>query len=96
MLDLAKLAAVLGLLGSDHPGERDTAARTANRMIRAAGMAWVDFIEAARRCEEAEERAGKIYDAAQRLVVERDQARAELQRVWEANGHGGGTLAAAL
>jgi hypothetical protein len=30
------------------------------------------------------------------LVVERDQARAELQRVREANGHGGGTLAAAL
>jgi hypothetical protein len=95
-LDLAKLAAVLELLGSGHMGERDNAACMANRMIHAAGMMWIDFVEAARRCEAAEERAGKIYDAAMQLQRERDQAHTELQRLREANGHDGSTLATAL
>jgi hypothetical protein len=94
-LNLTKLAAVLGMMGSHGHGEILNAARLANRMIRDAGMVWADFIEAAQRCEEAEERAGKLFDAAQQLARERDQARAEAQRLREANGRGG-TLAAAL
>jgi hypothetical protein len=96
LLDLQKLAAVLGMMGSDGDGEVLNAARMANRMIQVADMMWADFIEAAQRCEEAEERASKIYDAALQLQRERDRARTELQRVRETNGHGGGTLAAAL
>jgi len=95
-LNLEKLAAMLGMMGSDGDGEVLNAARMANRMIRAAGMVWADFILAAEQRDQAEERAGKIYDAAVQLQHERDQARGELQRLREANGHGGGTLAAAL
>jgi hypothetical protein len=95
-LDLAKLAAVGERMASPFDGEALTAARLFIGMIRAAGMMCADFIEAGRLCEEAEERAGKIYDAAVQLQRERDQARAELQRLREANGHGGGTLAQPL
>ena len=95
-LDLAKLAAVLGMTGSNGDGEVLNAAKMANRLIRAAGMEWADFIEAAKQRDQAEERAGKLHDAAVLLQRERDQARAELERLRKANGSGGGTLAQAL
>jgi hypothetical protein len=39
-----KLAGVLGMLGSNHAGERDAAAQLANRMIRGAGLTWSELI----------------------------------------------------
>ena len=39
-----KLAAVLGMLGSDHDGEIVAAARQAERLRRTAGLTWADII----------------------------------------------------
>ena len=39
-----KLVGVLGMLGSNHAGERDAAAQLANRMIRGAGLTWGELI----------------------------------------------------
>ena len=44
-LDHEKLIRVLGMLGSDHPGERANAAAAADRMIREAGLRWPDIIQ---------------------------------------------------
>jgi hypothetical protein len=41
---LRKLVGVLGMLGSNHAGERDAAARLANRLIRGAGLTWGELI----------------------------------------------------
>src|SRR4051794_28927895 len=41
---LRKLVGVLGMLGSNHPGERDAAAQLANRLIRGAGLTWGELI----------------------------------------------------
>jgi hypothetical protein len=41
----AKLAKLLGMLGSDHPGERDNAAVAAHRIVSGAGMTWRQVIE---------------------------------------------------
>jgi hypothetical protein len=38
--DLAKLAKVLGMLGSDHDGEIAAAGRRANAMVKGAGLTW--------------------------------------------------------
>ena len=35
-----KLAKLLGMLGSDHPGERDAAALAAHRLVTQAGLTW--------------------------------------------------------
>ena len=42
--DLTKLAGILGMLGSDHAGERDNAARLANRLVRGKGLEWSDIL----------------------------------------------------
>jgi len=39
-----KLARVLELLSSDHPGERQAAAEAAHRLVREAGARWEDII----------------------------------------------------
>jgi hypothetical protein len=44
VLDRAKLVRVLGMLGSDHPGEAAAAGRAANAMLQRAGIAWADII----------------------------------------------------
>lgn len=43
-IDRNRLAKVLGLLGSDHPGERDAAALAAMRLVRDAGLTWTDIL----------------------------------------------------
>ena len=43
-LDLPKLAAVLGMLGSDHDGEALAAALQAERMRRDAGWTWPELL----------------------------------------------------
>ena len=35
-----RLAKLLGMLGSDHQGERDAAGLAADRLVRAAGLTW--------------------------------------------------------
>lgn len=35
-----RLAGVLGMLGSPHPGERDAAALAADRLVRGRGLTW--------------------------------------------------------
>jgi hypothetical protein len=41
----ARLAAILGMLGSDHAGERDNAARLAEHFRREWGMTWDDLFK---------------------------------------------------
>ena len=43
--DRAKLAKLLGLLGSNHAGERDAAALAAHRLVQSRGMTWPEVIE---------------------------------------------------
>ena len=40
----AKLARVLGMLGSPHQGERDAAALAADRLVRGRGLDWLDVL----------------------------------------------------
>jgi hypothetical protein len=40
----AKLVKVLGMLGSDYEGERDTAARMATQILKEAGLTWYDVL----------------------------------------------------
>jgi hypothetical protein len=42
--DRQRLAKLLGLLGSDHAGERDAAGLAAHRLIRDRGLIWSDVI----------------------------------------------------
>lgn len=42
--DRTRLAQMLGLLGSDHAGERDAAGLAAHRMIRQRGLTWHDVL----------------------------------------------------
>jgi hypothetical protein len=44
---LARLIRVLGLLGSEHPGERDSAALAAHRLVTAAGTSWAELLHPA-------------------------------------------------
>jgi hypothetical protein len=41
-----RLAKILGLLGSDHSGERDAAAQAAHKLVRGLGLSWADVIHA--------------------------------------------------
>jgi uncharacterized membrane protein YccC len=42
--DAAKLARILGLLGSDHPGERAAAGEAAHRLVTRLGLRWEDIL----------------------------------------------------
>jgi hypothetical protein len=42
--NLIKLARILGLLGSEHPGERASAAYAADRMVAAMGTSWAELL----------------------------------------------------
>ncbi len=42
--DLAKLKRVLGLLGSDHVGERASAALAAHRLLQSKGASWSELL----------------------------------------------------
>ena len=43
--DRAKLAKFLGLLGSNHAGERDAAGLAADRLVRSRGLTWAEVLE---------------------------------------------------
>jgi hypothetical protein len=42
--DRERLARLLGMLGSDHAGERDNAARAAHRLVQQHGITWYDVV----------------------------------------------------
>jgi hypothetical protein len=42
--DRVHLAKLLGMLGSDHAGERDNAARAAHRLVQQRGITWFDVM----------------------------------------------------
>jgi hypothetical protein len=42
-----KLIKILGMLGSDHAGERDTAARMATQILKEAKLTWYDVLDVA-------------------------------------------------
>ena len=42
--DRERLARLLGMLGSDHLGERDNAARAAHRLVQQHGITWHDVV----------------------------------------------------
>jgi hypothetical protein len=44
VIDRERLARLLGMLGSDHAGERDNAGRAAHRMVRQHGITWFDVV----------------------------------------------------
>jgi hypothetical protein len=74
--DRAKLSAILGRLGSDHAGERDSAALAACRFIRAKGTTWPEVL------------AGKTQaEALSDYIVERMRARAEREAKRAANAN---------
>jgi hypothetical protein len=41
----AKLVKVLGMLSSDHAGERDNAAKLATRLLKESGLTWYDVLD---------------------------------------------------
>lgn len=43
--DRDRLGKLLGLLGSDFPGERDAAAQAAHRIVMRAGLTWQQVVE---------------------------------------------------
>ncbi len=45
--DRVRLAKLLGLLGSEHAGERDAAGLAAHRMVQQRGLRWSDVMEPA-------------------------------------------------
>jgi len=49
--DLVKLTRILGMLGSDHPGERAAAALAAHRQVASLRMTWWDLLRPAARGE---------------------------------------------
>jgi hypothetical protein len=43
--DRMRLTKLLGMLGSDHAGERDAAAMAAHRLVQQSGMTWRQILE---------------------------------------------------
>lgn len=79
-LDVGKFRRVAALLGSDQAGERANALDACNRMLRAVGVHWLDFVDAWRRAEIADEAAAALLAENAALRDEIDQLRAENSR----------------
>src|SRR5215831_15067934 len=87
--DYQRLAQVIGMIGSEHRGERLNAAAAADLILKRLGLSWLDIGTAFTQCV-------KLLDAAQKLKAERDALLGEVERLNKtANGHGG-SLAQAL
>jgi hypothetical protein len=46
--ELVRLARILGMLGSEHPGERASAALAAHRLVKGAGCSWWELLSPAK------------------------------------------------
>jgi hypothetical protein len=85
-LDLAKLAKVLSRLESDRDAEVVNAGRLANRLLRASGRHWADFVEAFKEAENKTKEAERATAAAAELFAENTALRAELDELRSTNG----------
>jgi hypothetical protein len=47
--DLVRLVRILGMLGSDHAGERASAGLAAHRLVKASGASWYQLLAPAKR-----------------------------------------------
>lgn len=74
-LDLQKLRRIIGMVGSAHDGEVVNAFRQADRLIRTAGMTWLDFVLAVEREAVATEGAAVLLDELTAVKAELDQLR---------------------
>jgi len=70
-LDRERLAAVLGMMGSDHDGEALNAARTACRLLKTAGLTWPQVIDGNR----------VVVAVLNQLLAENKELRAEVDRL---------------
>jgi hypothetical protein len=68
------MARVLGMLGSAAQGERDNAARTAEKLRCASGLSWSDIVAAP-----ADSNEGVAAEAARILLAENEALRAEIE-----------------
>jgi hypothetical protein len=68
MLDRSRLASILGMLGSNHPGERDNA----DRLVKDAGVTWHEVVV---------DLDSAIVEAVDRIVAGNEEQRAEIERV---------------
>ncbi|HEY8610347.1 MAG TPA: hypothetical protein VIL69_03545 [Roseomonas sp.] len=85
--DAAKLARVLGLLGSEFPGERASAALAAHRLMKRLGLSWQDLLvprqEAMRGPSHPRGAApppAEVLDAAQSRLRQCQRENGDLQR----------------
>jgi hypothetical protein len=81
--DAAKLARVLGLLGSEFPGERASAALAAHRLMKRLGLSWQDVLgprETARAPREAVPPPAHALEAAESRLRQCRRENGDLQR----------------
>jgi hypothetical protein len=74
-----KLAKLLGMLGSDHVGERDNAARAAHKLVTEARLTWMDVVQP----PPTEHRTPQPSAPPWRQVVRNLLARPGSLRTWE-------------
>jgi hypothetical protein len=71
--DTERFVRVIAMVGSAHDGEALTAARLAERLLRDGGLTWADLLKPHAELNVA-------VDAAQALLAENEQLRAELDQ----------------
>jgi hypothetical protein len=70
-IDRGRLVKLLGMLGSDHEGERVNAGMLADRLVRDAGITWAEIVNG----------SDIAIQAVRRLLAENDELRAELAQL---------------
>ena len=78
---------LLGMLGSDHDGERAAAALHANRLLRNAGMTWNDLLDGADRYQEGYQQG--FQDAAEKAMALHQEQQEEVERLRQQMQAGG-------
>jgi hypothetical protein len=58
--DRERLAKLLGILGSDHAGERDAAGLAAHRLVQASGLTWVHVVCRPQEAPHRDPRGGSL------------------------------------
>ena len=81
-LDRNRMVKVVGMLGSEHPGEREAAVVRANRMLSDAGMSWEEFLDGGPDRDAAEDEIERRAEAMARHAVSEAIKRGELGGKW--------------